>query len=44
MAQMLGIDPNPSTGGIDTGVAYIAFTGPSAVVVPATAAAPQGSF
>lgn len=34
MAQMLGIDPNPSTGGIDSGVAYIAFTGPSAVVVP----------
>jgi hypothetical protein len=32
MAQLLGIDPDPSTGGTDTGVAYIAFTGASAVV------------
>lgn len=31
-AQSLGIDPDPSTGGADSGVAYIAFTGPSAVV------------
>jgi len=33
MAQLLGIDPDPSTGGTDSGVAYIAFTG-SAGVVP----------
>ena len=33
MAQLLGIDPDPSTGGADSGVAYIAFTG-SAGVVP----------
>ena len=32
MAQSLGIDPDPSTGGADSGVAYIAFTGPAAVV------------
>ena len=32
MAQNLGIDPDPATGGVDTGVAYIAFTGASAVV------------
>jgi len=32
MASSLGIDPDPSTGGADSGVAYIAFTGPSAVV------------
>ncbi len=32
MAQLLGIDPDPSTGGVDGGVAYVAFTGPSAVV------------
>ena len=31
-AQALGIDPDPSTGGTDTGVAYIAFTGSAAVV------------
>ena len=31
-AQSLGIDPDPSTGGADGGVAYLAFTGPSAVV------------
>jgi hypothetical protein len=30
-AMALGIDPNPSTGGVDSGVAYIAFTGASAV-------------
>jgi hypothetical protein len=32
MAELLGIDPNPETGGADSGAAYIAFTGPSAVV------------
>jgi hypothetical protein len=32
MAQLLGIDPDPSTGGADSGVAYIAFTGASAIV------------
>jgi hypothetical protein len=32
MASSLGIDPDPSTGGVDTGVAYIAFTGSDAVV------------
>ena len=31
MAELLGIDPDPSTGGADSGAAYIAFTGPSAV-------------
>jgi len=31
-AQSLGIDPDPSTGGADSGVAYIAFTGASAIV------------
>lgn len=32
MASSLGIDPDPSTGGTDSGVAYIAFTGSDAVV------------
>ena len=32
MAELLGIDPDPSTGGIDSGVAYIAFTGADARV------------
>jgi hypothetical protein len=32
MAKRLGIDPDPSTGGVESGVSYIAFTGPSAVV------------
>jgi hypothetical protein len=32
MASSLGIDPDPSTGGVDSGVAYIAFTGSDAVV------------
>lgn len=32
MAELLGIDPDPSTGGIESGVAYIAFTGPEAEV------------
>jgi len=32
MAQLLGIDPDPATGGADSGVAYIGFTGASAVV------------
>lgn len=31
MAKRLGIDPDPSTGGADSGVTYIAFTGASAV-------------
>ncbi|HJZ88219.1 MAG TPA: glycoside hydrolase family 75 protein [Polyangia bacterium] len=34
MAQRLGIDPNPSTGGVDSGVSYIVFTGPSGVAAP----------
>jgi len=33
MAELLGIDPDPSTGGADTGVAYIAFTGVDAEVM-----------
>ncbi|MBL8976317.1 MAG: hypothetical protein JNK56_37275 [Myxococcales bacterium] len=32
MAESLGIDPDPSTGGSDGPVTYIAFTGKSAVV------------
>jgi glycosyl hydrolase group 75 (putative chitosanase) len=32
MAKNLGIDPDPSTGGTDSGVTYIAFTGAGAVV------------
>ncbi len=32
MAKSLGIDPDPSTGGTDSGVSYVAFTGPGAVV------------
>jgi hypothetical protein len=32
MAELLGIDPDPATGGVDSGVAYIAFTGTDAVV------------
>ncbi len=32
MAELLGIDPDPSMGGVDTGVAYIAFTGADARV------------
>ncbi len=27
MAELLGIDPDPSTGGVESGVAYIAFLG-----------------
>jgi hypothetical protein len=34
LAAALGIDPNPSTGGVDSGVTYIAFTGQSAVSTP----------
>jgi hypothetical protein len=34
MAAALGIDPDPSTGGVDSGVTYIAFTGTSAVASP----------
>jgi len=32
MAKKLGINPNPSTGGVDSGVAYIVFTGSTGVV------------
>jgi hypothetical protein len=32
MAELLGIDPDPVTGGADSGATYFAFTGPSAVV------------
>jgi hypothetical protein len=32
MASALGIDPNPRTGGVDSGVTYLAFTGPGAKV------------
>ncbi|HEX7699327.1 MAG TPA: glycoside hydrolase family 75 protein [Kofleriaceae bacterium] len=34
MASALGIDPDPSTGGVDSGVTYIAFTGTAAVAAP----------
>ncbi len=34
MASSLGIDPDPSTGGTDSGVSYIAFTGTAAIVAP----------
>ena len=34
MASSLGIDPDPSSGGVDSGVTYIAFTGTAAVAVP----------
>ena len=34
MAASLGIDPDPATGGADTGVTYIVFTGAGAVVSP----------
>jgi hypothetical protein len=33
-AQSLGIDPNPATGGVDSGVTFIVFTGTGAVVNP----------
>ena len=33
MAELLGINPDPSTGGADAGVAYIAFTGVDAEVM-----------
>lgn len=32
MAEILGIDPDPATGGAETGVSYIAFTGDAAIV------------
>jgi len=32
MADLFGIDPDPETGGVDSGVTYIAFTGANAVV------------
>ncbi|HTJ82915.1 MAG TPA: glycoside hydrolase family 75 protein [Polyangiaceae bacterium] len=34
MASSLGIDPDPSFGGVDSGVTYIVFTGSNAVVSP----------
>ncbi len=34
MAELLGIDPDPRVGGIDSGVAYVAFTGSEAKVQP----------
>ena len=34
MAQSLGIDPNPATGGVDSGVTFIVFTGAAAVAMP----------
>jgi len=34
MASLLGVDPDPSTGGTDGPVTYIAFTGASALVAP----------
>jgi hypothetical protein len=33
MAELLGIDPDPRTGGIESGVSYIAFTGDDARVM-----------
>lgn len=32
MAELLGIDPDPATGGAESGVSYIAFTGEAAIV------------
>lgn len=32
MAKLLGIDPDPAIGGTDSGVTYIGFTGPTAVI------------
>ncbi len=32
LAQALNIDPNPSTGGVTSGVTYITFTGPTSTV------------
>jgi hypothetical protein len=32
MAQKLGINPSPTSGGVDSGVTYVAFTGAAAVV------------
>lgn len=32
MAQQLGMNPSPTSGGVDSGVAYVAFTGAGAVV------------
>lgn len=34
MAKNLGINPNPATGGVDSGVTYIAFTGTTAKITP----------
>lgn len=32
MAKLLGINPSPTSGGVDSGVTYVAFTGTTAVV------------
>ncbi len=32
MAKLLGVDPDPKTGGVDKGVTYVVFTGASGVV------------
>lgn len=34
MAKLLGIDPDPATGGVDHGVTYVVLTGDSAAVTP----------
>lgn len=34
MAKALGIDPNPKSGGVGSGVTYIAFTGTAAISAP----------
>lgn len=34
MAKSLGVDPNPVTGGVNSGVTYVVFTGSGAVVSP----------
>jgi hypothetical protein len=34
LAVSLGIDPDPSTGGVDSGVTFIVFTGTSSIVSP----------
>jgi hypothetical protein len=32
MASLLGVDPDPNTGGVDSGVTYLVFQGPTGVV------------
>jgi hypothetical protein len=39
MASALGIDPNPATGGIDSGVAYLVFKGSQVSPVESRSAA-----